>query len=186
MTLLSLLFAGLVVVAFALLWLAIGRRSSRAGWLARLGWLTRGHRGRTDRRCAGPDGRPPHDRACRLRPVELPGRPARAVARRAPAPQRRVGQPPCRLAAAHGTHRWRRRGRGGRPPGCTWNRARAAAVARNLVALGCRRGGAPGRGTEPERHRDVRLSVRDRLDRCAPRLHLRVVAAGPQLVPRGR
>jgi hypothetical protein len=42
MTLLSLLFAGLVVVAFALLWLAIGRRSPRVGWLARLGWLTLG------------------------------------------------------------------------------------------------------------------------------------------------
>lgn len=43
MTLLSLLFAGLVVVAFALLWVAIGRRTAtRVGWLARLGWLTLG------------------------------------------------------------------------------------------------------------------------------------------------
>jgi hypothetical protein len=42
MTLLSLLFAGLVVAAFALLWAAIGRRLPRVGWLARIGWLTLG------------------------------------------------------------------------------------------------------------------------------------------------
>ncbi len=40
MTLLSLLFAALVVVAVALLWAAIGRRVPRVGWLARIGWLT--------------------------------------------------------------------------------------------------------------------------------------------------
>jgi hypothetical protein len=42
MTLLSLLFAGLVVLAFALLWVAIGRRTPRVGWLSRLVWLTLG------------------------------------------------------------------------------------------------------------------------------------------------
>ena len=110
MTLLSLLFAGLVVVAFALLWLAIGRRSSRVGWLARLGWLTLGLI------VAGPIA------GVRVQTVDLlmtalaafvlwsylADRRARWLVG-APAPQRRVGQPPCRLAAAHGTHRWRRR-----------------------------------------------------------------------------
>ena len=42
MTLLSLLFAGFVVAAFALVWAAIGRRVPRVGWLARIGWLTLG------------------------------------------------------------------------------------------------------------------------------------------------
>lgn len=41
-TLLSVLFGGLAVLAFALLWRAIGTRSPQSGWLGRLVWLTFG------------------------------------------------------------------------------------------------------------------------------------------------
>ena len=183
MTLLSLVFAGLVVFAFALLWVAIGQQEQRVGWLARLTWLTLGLI------VAGPIA------GVRVQTIDLVMSALAAFVLWSYLGERRVrwlvALPlisvawvnlhagwPLLMALIGGVvvgeagDRLVARGTGRAP--LAWSEIRRLALA-GLVAL-------IAVAANPQRYRDVRLPVRDRLDRRAPRLHLRVVAAGSELV----